>query len=492
MTTTIDSTYQQSAIVDISTPEIQPETTETEQNGSQRIIAAMSTAAGDLGVKLAEIGGELEAISTTSKEQLELFTELSATTTEIAEGNKTLRADAEALLAATGVVEGEMSDSAEAATEAERDVTLLVDWIGHAEEELQKLNGAIANISNFAKSIDAIAQQTHILALNARIEAARAGEHGKGFAVIANAVRDLSDDTIKAAGSISSTIAPLVKSIGEIGKSAKDAKAEADRAKISSASILSGVDRVRGQLYELTYRIRSINDFIEVTHDRSATAEMAYDSLRDGFNSTTQRVAQITKQVSDLTSLSEWLIEEAVLSGAKTDDSDMVDVAVSSAKRISAIFEEAVTSGRITEAELFDENYVAIPGTDPQQCMTKFTKFTDEVLPDVQEPPLEIPKVTFVVAIDRNGYLPTHNLKYSLPQGPDPVWNAANCRNRRMFLDRTGLGAAQSERSFYLQTYRRDMGGGVFAMMKDASAPIYVFGKHWGGLRIGYKAHTEG
>ncbi|EQD66286.1 methyl-accepting chemotaxis protein, partial [mine drainage metagenome] len=94
----------------------------------------------------------------------------------------------------------------------------------------------------------------------------------------------------------------------------------------------------------------------------------------------------------------------------------------------------------LTEKELFDESYVAISGSDPLQHMTKFTKFTDEVLPAVQEPPLENPNIAFVVTIDRNGYIPTHNIKYSLPQGPDPVWNAANCRNRRMFLDRTGLG----------------------------------------------------
>ncbi len=46
------------------------------QEDSQRVIAAIATAAGDLGVKLAEIGGDLAAISTTSNEQLELFSEL--------------------------------------------------------------------------------------------------------------------------------------------------------------------------------------------------------------------------------------------------------------------------------------------------------------------------------------------------------------------------------------------------------------------------------
>lgn len=96
-------------------------------------------------------------------------------------------------------------------------------------------------------------------------------------------------------------------------------------------------------------------------------------------------------------------------------------------------------------------------------------------------------KVVFCAAVDRNGYLPTHNLKFSRPQGADPVWNAANSRNRRIFADRTGLAAGRNARRFLLQTYRRDMGGGRFVLMKDLSAPIRVQGRHWGGLRLAYQ-----
>ena len=98
------------------------------------------------------------------------------------------------------------------------------------------------------------------------------------------------------------------------------------------------------------------------------------------------------------------------------------------------------------------------------------------------------PRITFCAAVDRNGYLPTHNIKFSKPQGSDPAWNAANCRNRRIFDDRVGLAAGRSTKPFLLQSYRRDMGGGNFVMMKDCSAPIVVRGRHWGGLRLAYRA----
>ncbi len=87
------------------------------------------------------------------------------------------------------------------------------------------------------------------------------------------------------------------------------------------------------------------------------------------------------------------------------------------------------------------------------------------------------------------GYLPTHNRVYSEPQRPGQRdWNTAHSRNRRVFADRAGLAAARSTRPFLLQAYRRDMGGGQFVRLKEADAPITIKGRHWGALRLAYKA----
>ncbi|MDU1693084.1 MAG: methyl-accepting chemotaxis protein, partial [Bradyrhizobium sp.] len=67
-------------------------------------------------------------------------------------------------------------------------------------------------------------------------------------------------------------------------------------------------------------------------------------------------------------------------------------------------------------------------------------------------------------------------------------WNNANCRNRRLFEDRAVKKvAAASNKPFLLQTYRRDMGGGQFVLMKDLSAPIFIKGRHWGAFRMGFR-----
>ena len=80
-----------------------------------------------------------------------------------------------------------------------------------------------------------------------------------------------------------------------------------------------------------------------------------------------------------------------------------------------------------------------------------------------------------------------HNPQYSQPQGDDPAWNEAHCRNRRMFDDPTGLSAARNREPMFMQTYPRQMGGGKSVLVKDLSTPLHVRGRHWGAVRLGLK-----
>jgi methyl-accepting chemotaxis protein len=89
-------------------------------------------------------------------------------------------------------------------------------------------------------------------------------------------------------------------------------------------------------------------------------------------------------------------------------------------------------------------------------------------------------------AFDRNGYLPTNHPHYSHPQTDDVIWNEANCRNRRIFDDRTTVAAVAHPGPFLVQTYRRQMGNGSSVVMKEASSPVKVNGRHWGAVRLAY------
>jgi len=189
-----------------------------------------------------------------------------------------------------------------------------------------------------------------------------------------------------------------------------------------------------------------------------------------------------------LLGLSERLIEITSESGLETEDSPYISAIIEAAQEISELFEAAVDGGQISLTDMFDDHYKPVAGSNPQQHTTRYIHFTDQVLPPIQEAMWELSsRAAFCAAVDRYGYLPTHNLEFSKPRDRKQEWNAANCRNRRLFNDRTGLAAGRNEKPFLLKTDRRDMGGGKFVLMKDISAFIFIKGRHWGGLRMGYQ-----
>ena len=172
----------------------------------------------------------------------------------------------------------------------------------------------------------------------------------------------------------------------------------------------------------------------------------------------------------------------------RSDNTEFIERAISTANRISTLFEDAIKERKISLDELFDNNYIPIPGTNPLQHKTRFLEFTESILPNVQEPLLASDKrLVFCAAVDRNGYLPVHNKIYSQAQrAGELLWNTANCRNRRIFDDRAGLSAGRVVRPYIIQNYPRQMGDRI-DMMWEIGAPIRVFGKQWGGFRTAYK-----
>ncbi len=170
-------------------------------------------------------------------------------------------------------------------------------------------------------------------------------------------------------------------------------------------------------------------------------------------------------------------------------DLDMVAMADNAARQIKTAFEQGLDRGEITSADLFDEDYKIVPGSNPVQHMTRYIPFADRVLPPIQEPLASSnPRIVAVCAVDRNGFLPVNLLKYSQPQGKDPVWNAANCRNRRLLNDPVGLAAGRNLERFIFQTYIREVGLNNMLVLKDLAMPIHIKGRHWGAIRITYKS----
>jgi methyl-accepting chemotaxis protein len=170
------------------------------------------------------------------------------------------------------------------------------------------------------------------------------------------------------------------------------------------------------------------------------------------------------------------------------ENKDLIERAIIAAAEASAAFENAITTGKITFEALFDNAYVPIEGTDPVQYRTRFLELLESILPPIQNRQLEKDQRTVLcIAIDRNGYVPVHRPGHSQPQRPgDVAWNSVHSRDRRIYNDSQRLAAARNTRPYLMQQYSREMDGKT-QVFRPISAPVRVFGKHWGAIRISYQ-----
>lgn len=157
-------------------------------------------------------------------------------------------------------------------------------------------------------------------------------------------------------------------------------------------------------------------------------------------------------------------------------------------KRCADALEKWIASKEVTEDRLFAALYYPMPKTDPPKFTTDWDKLSDRDILPIEEGVLaRSGAIAYAVMVDRFGYLPTHNQRYSQPLTGNLASDLVNNRTKRIFGDATGLAAARSKAPFLIQPYLRDTG----ESMADLSVPLVVRGQHWGAVRIGYRAVVD-
>lgn len=211
--------------------------------------------------------------------------------------------------------EGAASLSASYVSDTEKGIQTVFEQLMQTSKQVEILSEKFSEITKVTEVIQAVADQTNLLALNAAIEAARAGEHGRGFAVVADEVRNLAATTKDSIVLISHTIDDIQSNARETVVSMKDSFNTSNEAvrstkvtKESIGTINSATTLVQSLVSEIS---RALSEQKIASHELATSVE----SIADLSKENNIEVKEVAKQAEYLSETSTQL--KLIVSGFK-------------------------------------------------------------------------------------------------------------------------------------------------------------------------------
>jgi len=248
----------------------------------REVLLRISNSSGSLAVQAEELSAVTEQINQGMSSQRNDVKSADVAANEMVLAIKEVAENTHSTLGATQKATTETAHCATVLNENISSISELSNRVEHSVIQIHALKDTSKDIGEIVSSIQGIAEQTNLLALNAAIEAARAGEQGRGFAVVADEVRTLANRTQNSTSNIIAVIASLQKNVEEAVNDMEQCQIQAE----SSVTLAKQAGILVQQMQTGMLEVTGLNNIIS-----TATEEQ---------HATTQQVKELINQISDM------------------------------------------------------------------------------------------------------------------------------------------------------------------------------------------------
>ena len=188
-------------------------------------------------------------------------------------------------------------------TATQKNSSMMSESVISIKEKIDETNKVIAKMSEILAGIEDIASQTKLLSLNASIEAARAGEFGKGFSVVADSIRTLSENTGQELISIKDIISNITSDFKECADSIDIAVENNNESAKSITEVISSFEAVDIAIQDTSRQVELISAAVDATNKKLSDVSNDIMTLGEASESNAAASQQVNASVEELTAL---------------------------------------------------------------------------------------------------------------------------------------------------------------------------------------------